>query len=42
MTLVKNLKFPICLFLGKLGIEIMFGDHLVKEQAHLDKNIDFT
>ena len=27
------------LFLGKMGIEITFDDHLVKEQAHLDKKI---
>jgi len=25
------------LFLDKMGIEIMFDDHLVKEQGHLDK-----
>ena len=35
-------NFQFCLFLGKMGIKIMFGDHLVKEWAHLDKNIDFT
>ena len=40
--LIKNWKFPNCLFLGKMGIKIMFGDYLVKERAHLDKNIDFT
>ena len=38
MTSIKNLKFPISLFLNKMGIEIMFDEHLVKEQAHLDKN----
>ena len=32
----------MCLFLDKMDIKIMFGDHLVKERAHLDKNIDFT
>ena len=35
-------NFLFCLFLGKMGIKITFGDHLVKERAHLDKNIDFT
>ena len=39
MTLVKNWKFPICLFLGNMGIEITFDDQLDKEQAHLDKKI---
>ena len=38
MTLIKNVKFPISLFLNKMGIEIMFDDNLVKKQAHLDKN----
>ena len=30
-------------FLDKIGLEVMFDDHVVKEQAHLDKkNSDFT
>ena len=37
----KNWKFPICLFLGKMGIEKTFDDHLVKEQAHPDKKYWF-
>ena len=37
----QNLKCP--LFLDKIGLEVMFDDHVVKEQAHLDKkNSDFT
>ena len=24
-------------FLDKIGLEVMFDDHVVKEQAHLDK-----
>ena len=35
----QKLKISICLFLGKMGIKITFDDHLVKEQAHLDKKI---
>ena len=40
----QNLKkIPVCLFLDNRGLEIMFEDHLVREQAFLDyKNIDFT
>ena len=30
------------MFLDKMDIKIEFDDHLVKEQDHLDKNIDFT
>ena len=41
MTSIKNLKFPISLFLDKMGIEIMFDDHLVKKQPHLDKKYWF-
>ena len=38
----QNLKFPLCFF-GQMGLEVMFDDHVVKEQAHLDKkNSDFT
>ena len=35
----QNLKFPHCFFLDKMGLEVMFDDHVVKEQAHLDKKI---
>ena len=38
----QNLKCPL-FFLDKIGLEVMFDDHVVKEQAHLDKkNSDFT
>ena len=33
MSLVRNWKFYICLFLDILGLEIMSDDHLVKNQA---------
>ena len=33
MTLTKNLKFPISLFLDKMGIEIMFDEHQVKKTS---------
>ena len=48
MIFVKSWKFPLCLeisclFLDNRGLEIMFDDHLVREQALLGfKNIDFT
>ena len=43
MSLVRNWKFYICLFLDILGLEIMSDDHLVKNQALVDdKKIDFT
>ena len=43
MIFVKNCKFPVCLFLDNRGLEIMFADHLFRDQAFLDyKNIDFT
>ena len=49
MSFVKYCKFPLCLEISCLfsldnrGLEIMFDDHLVREQALLDfKNIDFT
>ena len=29
----KNQKFPFCVFLDKRGLEIMFDNHLVREQA---------
>ena len=39
----QNLKFPLCFFLDKMGPEVTFDDHVVKEQAHFDKkNSDFT
>ena len=41
MILVKKWKFPICLFQDRIGLEIMFDDHLVKK-AFLDyKDIPF-
>ena len=40
MILVKNSKFPHCLFLFKTGRQIMFGDVLDKREALLDnKNV---
>ena len=36
----QNSKFPLCFFfLDKMGLEVMFDDHVVKQQAHLDKKI---
>ena len=41
MILVKT--WNVLFFLDKIGLEVMFDDHVVKEQAHLDKkNSDFT
>ena len=41
MILVKKRKFPLCLFQDRIGLEIMFDDHLVKK-AFLDhKDIPF-
>ena len=34
MTSIKSLKFPISLFLDKMGIQIMFDEHLVKKQVN--------
>ena len=34
MTSIKNLKFPISLFLDKMRIQIMFDEHLVKKQVN--------
>ena len=34
MTSIENLKFPISLSLDKMGIEIMFDEHLVKKQGN--------
>ena len=28
----KNWNFPLCLFLDKMGLEIMFDGHLVQKQ----------
>ena len=38
MILVKTWNF-LFVFLDKKGLEVMFDDHVVKEQAHLDKKI---
>ena len=32
MILVKNWNFPLCLFLDKMGLEIMFDGHPVQKQ----------
>ena len=44
MILVKNWKFPVCLFFfGTRGLELMLDDCLVREQAFLDNiSIGFT
>ena len=34
MALIKNLKFPVSLLSDKMGIEIMFDEHLVKKQVN--------
>ena len=40
MILVKIWKFPLCLFLGKIGPKVIFDDHVVRKPAILDyKNI---
>ena len=40
MILVKIWKFPLCLFLRKIGPKVIFDDHVVRKQAILDyKNI---
>ena len=36
MSLVKNLKFLLCLYLGKIALEIVFGDVLDRNQAFPD------
>ena len=42
MILVKNFNFPHCLFLLKIGPEMMFGDVLDKKEAFVDnKNMSF-
>ena len=43
MILVKTWNFLFAFFLDKMGPEVTFDDHVVKEQAHFDKkNSDFT
>ena len=43
MILIKNWKFPLCLFSDKTSYEIIFDSHLVRKQSFQDyKNIDFT
>ena len=38
MILVKTQNFLfVFYFLDKMGLEVMFNDHVAKEQAHLDK-----
>ena len=39
MILIKNWNFFLCLLLNKIGLEIMFPDHPVREQAYLDWKI---
>ena len=39
MILVKTWNFLFVFVLDKMGLEIMFDDHVVKQQAHLDKKI---
>ena len=42
MILVKNFNFPHCLFLLKIGPEMIFGDVLDKKEAFVDnKNMSF-
>ena len=42
MILDKNFKFLLCLYSGKIVLEIAFGDLLDRTQAFLHyKNIDF-
>ena len=43
MSLVKTVKFLLCLHLGKIGLGIVFGDVLDRNQAFPDyKNVNFT
>ena len=43
MILVKTWNFLFVFVLDKMGLEIMSDNHVVKQQAHLDKkNSDFT
>ena len=39
MILLKNWNFPLCLFLDKMGLEIMFDGHPRRKQATLDYKI---
>ena len=42
MILDKNFKYFLCLYLGKIVLEIVFGNVLDRKQAFLHcKNIDF-
>ena len=42
MVLVKNYKFCVRFVLGKIHLEKVFGDVLVRKQAFLDNiNMDF-
>ena len=42
MILDKNFKFRLCLYSGKIVLEIVFGDVLDRTPAFLHyKNIDF-
>ena len=41
MSLVRNWKFFLCLFLDILGLETVSDDHLVKNQALLDYKKSF-
>ena len=43
MILVKNLKFLLGLYLGKIGLEIVFGDVLDRKQLFPDYiSVDFA
>ena len=43
MVLVQNWKLLLGLFSDKIGLEIIFDDHLVRKEALLDyKKADFT
>ena len=43
MVLVPNWKLLLGLFLYKIGVEIIFDDHLVRKEALLDyEKADFT
>ena len=39
MILVKTWNFLFVFVLDKMGLEVMFDDHVVKQQAHLDQKI---
>ena len=43
MILVKKWKFYLCIFLDKMGLEILFDDRWGRKQALLDyKKLDIT